>query len=141
MKKACIAALSLLVHIRPSGPCAAWNVLVAIRNRLSDREELGMREDSLLETGERGGGLGVAGLCPAQGRGMGCQEIGLVTFMFFFELLFSYVSSQFPSMFPLLTYSQSFLSLSADYLRHSRRRRSQISILLIQEKSRNHFTT
>ena len=28
----------------------------------------------------------------------GCQEIGLVTIMFFFELLFSYVSSHFPSM-------------------------------------------
>ena len=28
--------------------------------------------------------------------------------------------SQFPSMLPLLTYSQSFFSLSADYLRHSR---------------------
>ena len=40
-----------------------------------------------------------------------CQEIGLVAFMFFFELLFSYVSSQFPSMFPLLTYSQSFIPL------------------------------
>ena len=49
-----------------------------------------------------------------------CQEIGLVTLMFFFELLFSYVSSQFPSMFPLLTYSQSCFSLSADYPRHSR---------------------
>ena len=34
-----------------------------------------------------------------------CQEIGLVAFMFFFELLFSICSSQFPSMFPLLTYS------------------------------------
>ena len=40
--------------------------------------------------------------------------------MFFFELLFSYVPSQFSSMFPLLTYFQSFLSLSADHLRHSR---------------------
>ena len=52
--------------------------------------------------------------------GIGCQEIGLVAFMFFSELLFPYVSLQFPSMFPLLTYSQSFFSLSADYLRHSR---------------------
>ena len=33
--------------------------------------------------------------------GCWCQEIGLVAFMFFFELLFSYVSSPFPSMFPL----------------------------------------
>ena len=49
-----------------------------------------------------------------------CQEIGLVTIRFFFELLFSYDSLQFPSMFPLLTYFQSFFSLSADYLRYSR---------------------
>ena len=55
-----------------------------------------------------------------------CQEIGLVALLFFFELLFSYVSSQFPSMFLLLTYSQSFFSLSADYPRHSRQRRSKI---------------
>ena len=55
-----------------------------------------------------------------------CQEIGLVAIMFFFELLFSYVSLAISSMFLLLTYSQSFLSLSADYLRHSRRRRSKI---------------
>ena len=52
--------------------------------------------------------------------GDNCQEIGLVAFMFFFELLFSYVSLQFPSMFPLLTYSQSFFFLSADYPRHPR---------------------
>ena len=64
MKTACIAALSSSVHIRLSGSCATWNVLVVMRNRLSDNEELGMREDSLLETGERGGGLGVGGLCP-----------------------------------------------------------------------------
>ena len=48
----------------------------------------------------------------------GCQEIGLVALMFFFKLLFS--------MFPLLTYSQSFIFLSADHPRHSRRRRSKI---------------
>ena len=73
-----------------------------------------MTEESLLVTGERGGGLGVAGLHPVRGGGTGmaidreggaeadhtlsgigspspCQEIGLVTVMFFFELLFSYV--------------------------------------------------
>ena len=55
-----------------------------------------------------------------------CQEIGLVALMFFFELFIFLYSSQFPSMFPLLTYSQSLFSLSADYLRHSRRRRSKI---------------
>ena len=59
------------VHIRPSSPCAAWNVLVVTRNGLSDEEESGMREDSLLEMGERGGGPGVGGLCPEQGTGMG----------------------------------------------------------------------
>ena len=55
-----------------------------------------------------------------------CQEIGLVAFMFFFELLFFMFLSPFPSMFLLLTYSQSFFSLSADYPRHSRQRRSKI---------------
>ena len=34
-------------------------------------EELGMEEDSSLLTGERGGGPGVAGLCPVRGGGMG----------------------------------------------------------------------
>ena len=38
--------------------------------------------------------------------GRDCQEIGLVAIMFFFELLFFLCSSQFPSIFPLLTYSQ-----------------------------------
>ena len=46
-----------------------------------------------------------------QDDGRGCQEIGFVGIMFFFELSFLYVSLQFPSMFPLLTYSQSFLFL------------------------------
>ena len=40
-----------------------------------------------------------------------CQEIGLVAFMFFFELLFFMFLRLFPSMFPLLTYSQSFIPL------------------------------
>ena len=53
-------------------------------------EELGTKEELLLVMGERGGGLGVGSLHPA--RGGGCQEIGLVAIMFFFELLFSYVS-------------------------------------------------
>ena len=34
-------------------------------------EELGMKEDSLLEMGERGGGPGVGGLCPERGGGTG----------------------------------------------------------------------
>ena len=42
-------------------------------NRLGEEsgEESGMKEDSLLLTGERGGGLGVAGLRPERGGGMG----------------------------------------------------------------------
>ena len=71
-RKACSAALSLLVHISPSGPCAAWNFCLSTQNRLGEEssEELGITEESLLDTGERGGGLGVAGLRPGQGRGM-----------------------------------------------------------------------
>ena len=34
-------------------------------------------------------------------RMVGCQEIGLVAFMFFFELFIFLCSSQFPSMFSL----------------------------------------
>ena len=49
-----------------------------------------------------------------------CQEIGLVAFMFFFKLFLFLCFSPFPSMFPLLTYSQSFFPLSADHPRHSR---------------------
>ena len=79
----------------------------------------------------------VEGCFEEAGKGKGkermeCQEIGLVAFMFFFELFFLYVSSSI-SFYVSLTYSLSFLSLSADHPRHSRRRRSKISILLIQE--------
>ena len=42
-----------------------------MRNELSDEEESGMREDSSLEMGERGGGPGVGGLCSEEGGGMG----------------------------------------------------------------------
>ena len=49
-----------------------------------------------------------------------CQEIGLVALMFFFELFIFLFSPPFPSIFPLLTYSQLFFSLSADHPRHSR---------------------
>ena len=71
-RKACNAALSSLVHISPSGPCAAWNVLLST-NGLGEElvEESGMTEDSSSVTGERGGGLGVGGLCPERGREMG----------------------------------------------------------------------
>ena len=61
------------------------------------------------------------------------RKLDLSHLCFSLNFLFSYVSSQFPSMFSLLTYFQSFFSLSADHPRHSRRRRSKISILLIQE--------
>ena len=60
--------------------------------------------------------------------GLECQEIRLVTFMFFFELLFSYAPLQITSMFLSLTYSQSLILLSAHYPRHLRQRRSKISI-------------
>ena len=72
-RKACNAALSSLVHTSPSGSCAAWNVLLSTRNRLGEEleEESGMTEDLSSETGERGGGPGVGGLCPARGGGTG----------------------------------------------------------------------
>ena len=72
-RKACNAALSSSVHTSPSGPCAAWNVLLSTRNGLGEEleEESGMTEDSLLVTGERGGGSGVGGLCPMRGGGTG----------------------------------------------------------------------
>ena len=65
-RKACSAALSSSVHISPSGPCAAWNVLLSMRNGLGEElvEESGMTEDSPSVTGERGGGSGLGGLCP-----------------------------------------------------------------------------
>ena len=65
--------LSSLVHISPSGPCAAWNVLLSMQNRLGEEleEESGMTEDSSSVTGERGGGPGGGGLCPERDGGMG----------------------------------------------------------------------
>ena len=72
-RKACNAALSSSVHISPSGPCAAWNVLLSTWNRLGEEleEELGMTEDLLSVMGERGGGPGVGGLRPVRGGGTG----------------------------------------------------------------------
>ena len=61
------------------------------------------------------------------------RKLDLSQLCFSLNFLFSYVLCNFLLCFPLLTYSQSFFSLSADHLRHSRRRRSKISILLIQE--------
>ena len=65
-RKACSTALSSSVHISPSSPCTAWNVLLSTQNRLGEEleEELGMTEESLSVTGERGGGPGVGGLRP-----------------------------------------------------------------------------
>ena len=54
------------------------------------------------------------------------RKLDLSHLCFSLNFYFSYVSSQFPSMFSLLTYSHSFFSLSADYPRHSRQRRSKI---------------
>ena len=68
-----------------------------------------------------------------------CQEIGLVTVMFFFKLLFSYVFLQFPSMFPVLTHSQSFVPLSANYLRHSKMKDIKKEVYLIEQESLKSF--
>ena len=62
------------------------------------------------------------------------RKLDLSHLCFSLKLYFLMFLSQFPSMFPLLTYSQWFFSISADYPRHSRRRRSQNLILLIQDK-------
>ena len=62
-----------------------------------------------------------------------CQEIGLVTIMFFFELLFLIFLSQFPSMFPLLTYSQSLFSLICWSPKTLKPKEKQDLILLLQE--------
>ena len=61
------------------------------------------------------------------------RKLDLSQSCFSLNFLFSYVLCNFLLCFPLLTYSQSFFSLSADHPRYSRRRRSKISILLIQE--------
>ena len=55
---------------------------------------------------------------------------------FSLNFLFSYVSSQFPSMFVLPTYSQSFFSLSVDYPKTLKTKEKQDSIQLIQEQSK-----
>src|ERR1700743_468865 len=63
------------------------------------------------------------------------RKLDLSQSCFSLNLYFLMFLRLFPSMFPLLTYSQSFFSLSADHPRHSRRRRNKISILLILETS------
>ena len=69
-----------------------------------------------------------------QGEELVVRKLDLLHLCFSLNFYFLMFLSQFPSMFPLLTYSQSFFSLSANYPRHSRRRRRQILILLIQDK-------
>ena len=67
--------------------------------------------------------------CPHLGpgcRSKGVRKLDLSHLCFSLSFYFLMFLLQFPSMFPLLTYSQSFFSLSADYLRYSRRRRSKI---------------
>ena len=71
----------------------------------------------------------------------GVRKLDLLQLCFSLNCSFSYVPPQFPSMFLLLTYSQPFFSLSADYPRHSRQRRSKIPIQLLQEQSKYNFTT
>ena len=48
----------------------------------------------------------------------GVRKLDLSQLCFSLNFYFLMFLSQFPSMFPLLTYSQSFFSLSADYPRH-----------------------
>ena len=54
------------------------------------------------------------------------RKLGLSHLCFSLNFYFLMFLSQFSSMFSLLTYFQSVFSLSADYPRHSRRRRSKI---------------
>ena len=56
----------------------------------------------------------------------GVRKLDLSHLCFSLNFSFSYVLCNFLLCFPLLTYSQSFFSLSADYPRHSRQRRSKI---------------
>ena len=62
------------------------------------------------------------------------RKLDLSHLCFSFKLLFFLCSLKFPLIIPLLTYSQSFFSLSADHPRHSRQRRSKSLVLPIQEK-------
>ena len=50
----------------------------------------------------------------------GVRKLDLSHLCFSLNFYFLMLLSQFPSMFPLLTYSHSFFSLSADYPRHTR---------------------
>ena len=74
-----------------------------------------------------------------EGAQLTVRKLDLLNLCFSLNFYFLMFLLQFPSMFPLLTYSQSFFSLSADYLRHSRRRRNKNLIQLIQEQSKISF--
>ena len=76
----------------------------------SPRPGLGAINTSLLR-GDEGVPSSSSGRLGLVLQGEECQEIGLVTFMFFFELLFFMFLHNFLLCFPLLTYSQSFLFL------------------------------
>ena len=54
------------------------------------------------------------------------RKLDLLHLCFSLNFYFLMFLCNFPLCFSLLTYSQSFFSLSADYLRHSRQRRSKI---------------
>ena len=70
-----------------------------------------------------------------------CQEIGLVALMFFFELLFSYVSLAI-SLYVSLTNLFSLILFFICRLPETHKmKEKQDSILLVQEQSKNHFTT
>src|SRR6202000_1179230 len=75
------------------------------------------------------------------GRTPSVRKLDLLQLCFSLNFYFLMFLCLFPSMFLSLTYSQSFLFLSADHPRHSRRRRTKNLILLVQEQSKNHFTT
>ena len=68
-----------------------------------------------------------------------CQEIGLVAVMFFFELLFLYFHSQFPSMLFLLL--SLFRLLSVSYLEHARQGTSRNTVYLATGNSLSNFMT
>ena len=97
--------------------------------------ELGAVDISLLrgDEGVSSSLVGRLGLV-LQGEELVVRKLDLSHLCFSLNFYFLMFLSQFPSMFPLLTYSQSFFSLSANHPRHSRQRRRQISILLIQDK-------
>ena len=76
------------------------------------RSGLGAIDTSLLR-GDEG--------VPSSSSGrLGVRKLDLSHLCFSLNFYFLMFLSHFPSMFPLLTYSQSLFSLSADYLRHSR---------------------